>query len=687
MKIVARLILILAIIAQGVVAGPKECSAVHIDRTVSIAGEATVPLTPGPLLDDFSRGIALNTWRAVTSTFGSEPSASEPLQPEGFCDAGYTSNSSITFGGTGYSLELEYDVSNSYGEGASYLGSFAGYSSKLGGADLSTYKYLSFWVKGAVGGEYFKIELKNNVANDNRNHAAVYVTDYLDGGVTTAWQKVSIPFDAFANIVHWTSMKEFVIIFENYQSTTNGSSTSGIVYIDNISFGNLFLGYVRVDHFGDTWGICALGGDMNDWSYNGESAAHSYSDTIYQGSSYGLLSNYDVQLGTGAAGIYIKVGGGDDGVTGMPRDFTDYERLSLWIKAKSAGENPKAIVIEIKDTGTVHKWPVNEDTMTEISTSWQNYVLDIDITPGVDRENIKEITIVYAKNNWISGVNRGISNYGGDVVGGIYIDDIEFRDINYTGPDTIPPGKPTIPDVAGSGDIVIVSTTASAFNDDFYDNIEYVRFEFNDVGTWKAIGYDYDTADGTYSVEWDVASLPLGDYQVRAWAMDAAGNESAPSGETTYEKLNSPPSVGSVTPSSGSSNAGEEVFFSTTYTDPDGWQHLKHSSFMIDMTRDGINCFFGFYRRDTNKLYLMNEDGTVLLGRYAPGSENIIENDYAKLDCSKTTVSGSGDNMTVKWAVTFKGAFAGKTYNMHLTAMDMVGMTSGWYTKGTWEVK
>ena len=193
------ILVVVSMMAGGVMPGIAST-----DQTKDVSASGTVPFSPGPLLDDF-RGAGVNLWRIGTGTFKSKPPAQKA---EGFCIASYADNPGTTFGRSGYSLKLDYDVSNFVIENTKYYGSFSGYYSKLGGANISSYKYLSFWVKGAAGGEYFKVELKNNVANANRNHAAVYVTDYLDGGVTNDWQKVTIPLDAFANINNWTSIKE-----------------------------------------------------------------------------------------------------------------------------------------------------------------------------------------------------------------------------------------------------------------------------------------------------------------------------------------------------------------------------------------------------------------------------------------------------------------------------------------------
>src|SRR3989338_11628397 len=147
---------------------------------------------------------------------------------------------------------------------------------------------------------------------------------------------------------------------------------------------------------------------------------------------------------------------------------------------------------------------------------------------------------------------------------------------------------------------------------------------------------------------------------------------------------NSPPSVGAITPSSGTSKPDEAVSFTTTYSDQDGWQNISYGYLLVNTSSVAKSkCFYGYYNQNNNKLYLRNDANTGWSVGYAPGSNNIIENNYVKLDCSQTTVSGSGTTLTINWKVTFKPTFTGakKTY---LYVRDDAGTYSGWKQKGTW---
>lgn len=413
-------ILVIFVLACG---SPNTFAYEPLDGAVAITSRGTIPLTPGPLLDDFTDGIGINTWGDLTGTFSSD-------DPPISCNASYESDTGIVFGGTGYSLKLDYNVSQS--------ASYAGYYSKLGGANLASYTSLSFWIRGGLGGEFFKVELKNNSTtkcydahedtNYYRNSAAVYITDYMDGGVTTEWKKVTIPFHNFANLDEWASMKELVIVFENSQSEANGSPKDGIVYIDDISFGSTSVDVVRIDHFGDKLGICALGGNIGDFDESPPAKVYSFSNTNYAGSpcgSYSLLSEYDVTYKW--AGISIIFGGGNADnnldMTGVkpekmgwikiPHDFSEYTYLSLWMKARSENENPKALKIELKhDSGTGRFYT---DTLHSITGSWQQWRIPLADFAGLEKATIKEMTFVYE--------DRKVYY----AVGAIYIDNVQFE--------------------------------------------------------------------------------------------------------------------------------------------------------------------------------------------------------------------------------------------------------------------
>ena len=385
-----------------------------------ISSQGTIPIISGPLLDDFNKAVGINTWGDVTGSYSSE-SGTPPA--DAICTPSYTDNPAERYGVTGYSLKLAYNVSKS--------GSYAGYWSRLGSQSIGTYGAISFWVKGDANGRFFKVELKNTSTTSYwdategthyyRNAGAVYITDYLDGGVTTTWQKVTIPLEAFANLDGLTSMKELVFTFECDQCEANSSSKSGIIYIDNISFETTQPTVLRIDHFGDKIGVCALGGNIGNMPnvYRTNPGARYTFHVEYEGYPYGLYSEYTVNPGW--AGHFIIFGGGNVdsdlpavenrfkmGWIAVAKNLSAYTNISFSIKGAAA--YPYGIKIEITDA-TGNKWA----RWFTINTSWQTCRMPLSSFTGLDKSTIKKVSIVYEDGN------------GGSKVGAVSIDKIQFE--------------------------------------------------------------------------------------------------------------------------------------------------------------------------------------------------------------------------------------------------------------------
>ena len=163
------------------------------------------------LVDDFDRGEKPN---ALGGDFGSWDK--DPTDPTQKCSI--TFDRAQALGGVGYSLRLDYDVD-------SPNPAYNGFWMKLQDADLTSYSKLSFYVKGdPVRGHTTsaKLELKNGKE----------VGHYTFSGITGDWQLVTIPLSEFEGITDWSSMSEFVVVFDDVTAT----SKIGTLYLDEISF-------------------------------------------------------------------------------------------------------------------------------------------------------------------------------------------------------------------------------------------------------------------------------------------------------------------------------------------------------------------------------------------------------------------------------------------------------------------
>ncbi len=163
------------------------------------------------LVDNFDRGDKPN---ALGGDFGSWDKDPSDLTQK--CMMSF--DKAHAFGGTGYSLRLDYDVD-------SPNPAYNGFWMKLQHTNLTGYTQLTFYVKGDAERSYtpqIKLELKNGKE----------VGRYLLKGITDEWQKVTIPLKDFEGIADWSAMTEFVVVFDDVNSTKK----VGTLYLDEIVF-------------------------------------------------------------------------------------------------------------------------------------------------------------------------------------------------------------------------------------------------------------------------------------------------------------------------------------------------------------------------------------------------------------------------------------------------------------------
>jgi predicted phosphodiesterase len=154
---------------------------------------------------------------------------------------------------------------------------------------------------------------------------------------------------------------------------------------------------------------------------------------------------------------------------------------------------------------------------------------------------------------------------------------------------------------------------------------------------------------------------------------------------TPTAAVNHPPEAGTVTPSDGTSAAGQTQVFTTTWSDPNGWQDLKQCYFHVGADSNLENNVTLFYNAQKNKLWIASDDATQWLGGFAPDSANILGNSQAIVHCNQTTVQGSGDTLSVTWAIQFEPTFAG-TKRLGLKCKDVAKAKAKGEWKGSWTI-
>ncbi len=414
----------------------------------------------------------------------------------GECILAPENNYANVYGRFGYSLRLDYDVRAQ--------NCFAGYWSMMKDYDLSRYNYLSFWVKGKTGKEFFKVQLKVKDSADNIEKSAVYINDFIHGGLSSEWKKAVIPLDAFMNISNRTKVDEFVIVFENYQSSINQSILKSSIYIDNIIFGTKFLEYIPIDCFGDMFGPLAVGGNTGAGGGSDGAVTNSISEQYYCSEPYSLRLAYDVSAGDSYAYYFMILGGGENGETKKDNDLSDYDKFSFNIKAESLDKNPHGITIELHDFSGIGTgepfYKINKTNADRIQTYWQQFNIALsDFADGssikLNKSKIQEAVITFENSN--------VSNASGVV----YVDDLMFITETYD-PNPASPSYPyNLQDngVTLKDDFTLTLASKLTVNADSSETepfLECIRFELSsDDENWQIIKTDYDLSDNNYEVD------------------------------------------------------------------------------------------------------------------------------------------------------------------------------------------
>ncbi|OGR83645.1 MAG: hypothetical protein A2636_04590 [Elusimicrobia bacterium RIFCSPHIGHO2_01_FULL_64_10] len=184
-------------------------------------------LTVGVTADNSTRGsgsIWLDKFEAYKSTFTLADDFEDLSDPNFFggnAEAFASTNGSATVTyvtlGKERALQLQYSVLNG--------GDFSGLTMGLGNRNFQGHTHLSFKVRGNAGGEFLKVGLEGT-----GTQAKVVISSALTGGITTAFQRVTVPMSSFT-AVDISSVAKFSITAENAIG-----SGAGTVWIDDVAF-------------------------------------------------------------------------------------------------------------------------------------------------------------------------------------------------------------------------------------------------------------------------------------------------------------------------------------------------------------------------------------------------------------------------------------------------------------------
>ena len=152
-------------------------------------------------------------------------------------------------------------------------------------------------------------------------------------------------------------------------------------------------------------------------------------------------------------------------------------------------------------------------------------------------------------------------------------------------------------------------------------------------------------------------------------------------------------SPGVISPDSVNPGAGNTLTQTPTFTfdDPNGYADLAVANVLINSSLDGIGaCYMAFVPSGaaSGYLYLVDDAGD---GGYASGSPiaipsaSTLRNRQCTINGTGSSVSGSGNTLTLTLAITFNSKFVGNKVTF-VAARNNSGGNSGWQAMGTWDV-
>ena len=163
--------------------------------------------------------------------------------------------------------------------------------------------------------------------------------------------------------------------------------------------------------------------------------------------------------------------------------------------------------------------------------------------------------------------------------------------------------------------------------------------------------------------------------------INAVDQSSASNSKTAgFWTVNLPPSADRVSPMSSMGESGMGQMFTAVYSDPDGWQTIMAASVYFS-GNGGVHNEWLHYLAAPNWFTMMGTNDIC-----SPGQMKTLSNGYLTLDCSSSSVSGSGTELTVNFQVTPHMSSSGLMYDMFIFGSDDSCAGNGSYA-GTWQIQ
>jgi len=296
--------------------------------------------------------------------------------------------------------------------------------------------------------------------------------------------------------------------------------------MDDLIVGTYFQGYLKIDHFNDLIESNALGGNNVDFSIPSSTGYYTseVNCEMFNKNPCGLKINYNHTGTAELGGTSFIFGGGENGWMPIYKDLSAYNKLHIALKAEADSTNPGILEIELKNQDSLFSYQISG-----INTVYTEFDIPFpDFLPPITSPVPGEFTIVFREN-----VQQKL-------IGIVHVDEIEFRNSEYTGIDTISPSTPVNWLMNGNAvvncfEISEGDTLSISFNEPS-PRFESIRLEIrrDNLSYWEV--YERKYAGGN-SYEWvfDMSKLPNDNFlDLRAVVQNYSGFES--SGEIIHAK-------------------------------------------------------------------------------------------------------------------------------------------------------
>jgi hypothetical protein len=131
--------------------------------------------------------------------------------------------------------------------------------------------------------------------------------------------------------------------------------------------------------------------------------------------------------------------------------------------------------------------------------------------------------------------------------------------------------------------------------------------------------------------------------------------------------------------------SGNGAAFVLRLSDISGHTAVQQVDLLIGNSLGANNSCLIDYWAPTKTVSVRNNNNT---GWYQGtlGSTKVLENSQCKVSLASSSVSGSGNTLTLSLVVTFKAAFRG-TRQLFTFGADQYGRNTGWQNPGRWTVR